>query len=246
MLVNILGLTLGFTGLIIVLLFLNEEESYNVSNPNVKEIYRVVHKMPDGDIWGNSTNVEGAKYQEDIQGIESFYLMEGWYEDTLIKIEEKEIYTKNISRGNSNFFDFFPFQIVDGNTDKFKEARNYIAISEKQANIFFGTQSAVGKSISFYNREFVVTTVFKIVGKHFYMPNIVIQFRKEPTGDWGSFNKSLFVILESQVHHVFFLWFSFSLLLSVRASQFATTDYRLPTTDYQLPTTVYRLPTIDY
>ncbi len=192
-LVNSLGLTLGFTGLIIVLLFLNEEESYNVSNPNVKEIYRVVHKMPDGDIWDNSTNVEGAKYQEDIPGIESFYLTEGWYLDTLIKIEEKEVYAKNISQGNSNFFEFFPFKIVDGDPDKFKEARNYIAISEKQANIFFGAESAVGKSISFYNRDFVVTTVFKIVGKHFYMPNIVIQFRKEPTGDWGSFNKSLFV-----------------------------------------------------
>ncbi len=191
--INILGLTLGLAGLLIVLLFLNDEQSYNGNNANANEVYRVIHKMSDGEIWDNSTNVEGAKYQEDIPEIESFYLTGGWYDDTVVKIDDKEIYTRNIIQGNSNFFDFFPFKVTKGSSEKFKNARNHLAISEKQAKILFGTESAVGKIISFYNREFVVTTVYEIVGKHFYMPNIVFQFRKEPTGDWGSFNKSLFV-----------------------------------------------------
>ncbi|MGY0426858.1 MAG: hypothetical protein ACWIPI_08540, partial [Polaribacter sp.] len=66
MLVNIAGLTVGFSGLLLVLLYLNDEQSYNATNPNANEIYRVIHKMSDGAIWSSSTNVEGAKHQEDI------------------------------------------------------------------------------------------------------------------------------------------------------------------------------------
>ena len=193
MLVNMLGLTLGFAGLLIVLLFLNDEKSYNANNANANEEYRVIHKMSDGEIWDNSTNVEGAKYQEVIPEIESFYLASGWYDDTVVKIDEKEIYTRNIIQGNSNFFDFFPFEVIKGSAEKFKNARNHLALSEKQAKIFFKEESAIGKSMSLYNKTYVVTTVFKIVDKHFYMPNIVIQFSKEPTGNWGSFNNSLFI-----------------------------------------------------
>ena len=36
--INILGLTVGFAGLLIVLLYFNDEQSYNASNKNVKEI----------------------------------------------------------------------------------------------------------------------------------------------------------------------------------------------------------------
>ena len=38
--INILGLTLGLAGLIVVLLYINDEESYNKWNPNKDNIYR--------------------------------------------------------------------------------------------------------------------------------------------------------------------------------------------------------------
>ena len=40
-LINISGLTLGLAGLLIVLLYLNEEKSYNQWNPNKDDVYRV-------------------------------------------------------------------------------------------------------------------------------------------------------------------------------------------------------------
>ena len=41
MLVNILGLTLGFSGLLIVLLYFSDEQNYNANNTNKEDIFRV-------------------------------------------------------------------------------------------------------------------------------------------------------------------------------------------------------------
>ena len=191
--INILGLTVGFAGLLIVLLYFNDEQSYNASNKNVKEIYRVIHKMSDGDIWASSTNVEGAKYKEDIPEITDIYLSNAWTNSSVVKIEGKQLFVEDILKGTSNFFSFFPFKIIEGSPETFVKGKNHIAISEKQAKILFGKKSAIGKTVEFNNRSFIITTVYKIEGKHYFMPNMVFQFKKEPEGHWGNFSNNLFV-----------------------------------------------------
>ena len=193
LIINIVGLTVGFAGLLIVLLYLNDEENYNASNTHVNEIYRVIHKMPDGEIWSNSTDVEGPKYLEDIPEVKKYYLSDGWYGDFVVKIDEKEIYTRDMLRGNDSFFDFFPYKIVEGSVDAFKKVTSNAAISEEQAKAFFGKESAIGKTFSFRGRNYVITTVFKVEGKHFYMPKVVTQFKEQPIGHWGSFSNNLLV-----------------------------------------------------
>lgn len=191
--INILGLTLGFAGLLLVLLYLNDEESYNATNPNKNEIYRIVHQLSNGEVWASSTAVEGPKYVEDIPEVMSTYMSRGWYDDGVVTVNGKKKYTRDILLGQSTFFDFFPFQIVEGSLEQFKKARNHIALSDKQAKTFFGKKSAIGKSIELAGRVYLVTTVYKIIGKHYYMPEIVHQFEKVQEGHWGNFSYNLLI-----------------------------------------------------
>ena len=191
--INILGLTLGFAGLLIVLLYLKDEKSYNISNPDKDKIFRVIHKMSNGDVWSSSTEPEGPAYVSEIPEITNFYLSNSWYNDNVAKFDGKEIYTENILEGTSQFFDFFPFEITQGSSKKFTEAKNHVALSEKQAKIYFGEVSPIGKSIEFLDRSFLVTTIFKRKGKHYFMPDVVIQFEKKLNNHWGSFSDNLFI-----------------------------------------------------
>ena len=196
MLVNLLGLTLGFVGLLIVLLYLNDEQSYNANNPNKEEVFRVLHKMPNGVVDFHSIPVEGAKYKENIPEITDYYLSSVWYSAALVKTNGREQFSEGILQGEPNFFDFFPFKIIEGSKKRFQEARNHIAISQEQAIAFFGNdEPAIGKTLEFSNRTFIVTTVYEIIGKHYFMPNIIIQYKKQPKGqDWANdFRVNLFV-----------------------------------------------------
>ena len=192
-LVNILGLTLGFVGLLIVLLFLNDEENYNTTNKNVNEVYRVLHKFSGGDIWNVSPSPEGPLFKEDIPEITDYYLSETGYRRTVAKVGRKQVYITKILKGEPEFFDFFSFEIIEGNTEKFKEVRNNIALSENTAKIFFGESSAIGKTIELYGKTYIVSTVYKISGKHYYMPNVVLQYEKQEENTWGNYNYNLLV-----------------------------------------------------
>ncbi|WP_420553362.1 ABC transporter permease [Tenacibaculum aiptasiae] len=193
-LVNILGLALGFTTALIVLAYLNDEQSYNSSNPQKDNIYRVIHRMSNGGVGAHSTIVEGVTYKEEIPEILDYYVSPNWYYSELVKVNGKNQFSENILKGSANFFDFFPFKIIEGSQKKFSEARNNIAISEEQARIFFDNKSPIGKTIEFLNRVFTVTTVYKIVGKHYYMPNMIIQYKNELLDqDWENLGVNLFV-----------------------------------------------------
>ncbi|KAB1159367.1 FtsX-like permease family protein [Tenacibaculum aiptasiae] len=193
-LVNILGLALGFTTALIVLAYLNDEQSYNSSNPQKDNIYRVIHRMSNGGVGAHSTIVEGVTYKEEIPEISDYYISPNWYYSELVKVNGKNQFSENILKGSANFFDFFPFKIIEGSQKKFSEARNNIAISEEQARIFFDNKSPIGKTIEFLNRVFTVTTVYKIVGKHYYMPNMIIQYKNELLDqDWENLGVNLFV-----------------------------------------------------
>ena len=195
MLVNMLGLIIGFAGLLIVLLYFNDEQNYNANNPNKDEVFRVLHKMPNGVVGFHSIPVEGAKYKENIPEITDYFISNVWYESSLVKANGKEQFSEGILQGAPNFFDFFPFEIVKGSKKTFEKARNHIAISQKQADLFFDNESAIGKTLELSNKTFIVTTVYKIIGKHYFMPNIIIQYNKQPVGqDWtNDFRVNLFV-----------------------------------------------------
>ena len=192
--INVLGLTLGLAVLLIVLLYFTDEKSYNTSNKEKDTVYRVIHNVAnDDDYWHWCTDIEGKVYAEMLPEIESFYMSKGKYKKTVIKNGNKEVYTTNIVLGEPNFFNFFPFEVVNGSLTEFKKARNNIAFSKERAQLIFGDENPIGKTVELYGRVLMVTAVYKITGKNYYMPNAVIQFKKEPNGNWGYFSKTLFV-----------------------------------------------------
>ena len=193
-LINVLGLTLGLAGLLIVLLYFQDEKGYNSKNPNKDSIYRVVHKMSDGDIWTSSTAVEGAKYKEEIPEVTSVYMSNDWYDSSLLIAAGKKVYSRDILMGQPNFFEFFPFEVVKGSVEDFEKVRNHMALSEEKAKALFGNVSlALGETVEINKRVYKVALVYKITGKHYYMPQIVVQYEKEPKGHWGNFSFGLFI-----------------------------------------------------
>ena len=200
--INTLGLTLGLAVLLLVLLYFNDEKSYNETNPYKKDLYRLIHKKSNSDnYWFWATDIEGDIYKEHFPEIEEVYFSADRYRKTLIKRGSKEVYTEKIVLGEPNFFDFFPFDITKGNAEAFKTARNNIALSEERAKLFFGNTNPIGKTVELYDRVFLVTTIYKITGKHYFMPDAVIQYKKPYRQKWKFFYGTLFLKSKSNLNN---------------------------------------------
>lgn len=190
--VNVSGLTLGFAGLLIVLLYFNDELSYNDWNPNKNEIYRVANKSKRNGIWFSSTSAEAILFKSDIPEVEETILISPFYRSRVILKDDEKVFTEKTTHTEPNFFDFFPFKIIEGSTEKFAESRTHIALSKSFASKLFKNQNAVGQIVQIDNKDYVVTCVYEVQGNSHYDSELLIQFSEPFELHWGNFQNELF------------------------------------------------------
>ncbi|WP_420553361.1 ABC transporter permease [Tenacibaculum aiptasiae] len=191
--INISGLTLGLAGLLIVLLYLNEEQSYNQWNPNKDDVYRVNLKKPQsGEVWYTVNPGMYLTYPKEIPEVTDAVMVKPYYRSRVIQYDEVNEFNNKTIFTDPNFFDFFPFKIVEGSTQKFAETRKSIALSVDYAKRIFKGASAAGNSVKIDGKDYLVACVYKIPKNSHQEPDLVIQYDTPFEVHWGNHNNELF------------------------------------------------------
>jgi len=198
--INITGLTLGLVGLILVLLYINDENSYNKWNPNKENIYRISNKSRDDGIHFVSSPGQFLHFKNDIPDVKDAIVLAPFYNSYNVSYEDKKVFSRKITVSESNFFDFFPFKILEGSIAKFKESRKHIALSKSLAIKIFNTEKATGKLLSIDNEYYTVSCIYKIPGKSNYSPDLVKQYSNPFEVVWNDWNYALYVKLNKKVN----------------------------------------------
>ncbi|WP_347174395.1 ABC transporter permease [Polaribacter uvawellassae] len=192
-LINISGLTLGLAGLLVVLLYLNEEKSYNQWNPNKDEVYRVNLKRPKtGDVWFTVNAGMYLTYPKEIPEVTESLMVNPFYRSRVVQYKDAFEFTDKVTFTEPQFFDFFPFEIIEGSSQKFAETRTNIAISEAYAERIFKGDKAVGNSVIMGGENYIVTTVYKTPKNSHQEPDLLLQYGEEFQVHWGNHNNELF------------------------------------------------------
>jgi len=200
--VNISGLTLGLAGLLIVLLYFNDESSYNQWNPNKDDVYRVSNKSRSNGIWFASTSAQAILFKSDIPEVEETVLISPFYRSRVLSFKDKNIYTEKTTFTEPNFFDFFPFDILEGSTKKFTESRKHIALSKSFSQQIFGNEKATGQLLRIDGEDYTVACVYDVPGNSHYESELLIQFSEPFKLHWGNFNNELFCKLNKDANIV--------------------------------------------
>ncbi len=190
--VNIAGLTLGLAGLLIVLLYFNDENSYNQWNPNKDDVYRVVNKTRDNGIYFTCTSAESILFKSDIPEVEETIFISPFYRSRVLSLDNKKVYTEKTTFTEPNFFDFFPFDIIEGSTQKFAESRKHIALSKSFSQQVFGNEKATGQLVRIDGEDYTVACVYEVPGNSHYDSELLIQFSEPFELHWGNFRYELF------------------------------------------------------
>ncbi|RED25208.1 putative ABC transport system permease protein [Flavobacterium cutihirudinis] len=193
---NVLGLSIGISGVIFAILYWNNEQAYDQWNPEKENVYMVLNKIgTTGDIWATSSIPFGETCKATIPEIEKICFLYNWYDEGAIKYQNQIVLDKKITNTDENFFDFFPFEIIKGAKKDILKEKNSVAISEDQAKLLFKNDDPIGKSISYINKSFIVKAVYRVTKPSSVEPNYVFSGIKRD-GDkdqWGNFNYALMV-----------------------------------------------------
>lgn len=149
-LINLLGLTIGLTAVILILTYVFNEFSYDRFHKDYKSIYRIV---TDIDISGNNQTFAlsqtplGPEVTDRYPEITTYTRIHRPWNSALISKDEIKYYEKNIIYADSGFFRTFSFNVLQGNPDEILTRPNTIVLTSSLAKKFFGNEDPVGKVV---------------------------------------------------------------------------------------------------
>ncbi|MHC1704551.1 MAG: ABC transporter permease [Tenuifilaceae bacterium] len=189
---NILGLTIGITSALFLIIYVADEISYDRYNEKADRIYRVSSHItePDDDFtWIVAQIPFGPQVALDYPEVQSYVRFIG-FPRSLFKYEDKEFYEENFSYVDSTVFDIFTYKTIKGNPKAALLEPNKIVLTEKIANKYFGKTDPIGKTLVTGDKSYEVAGVIEDIPTNSHFRFDALASRKnlpKELGNWGNF-----------------------------------------------------------
>jgi len=161
--INITGLAIGMASAILILLWIQNEISYDNFHKNKDRIYEVWNRVPiDGKLscWNSVSALTARVLEKDLPEVERAVRVVS-SNSVLISIGDKKL-IKSGNMVDTSFLQMFSFPMLKGNPVTALNDIHSIVLTEKAAKSLFGNEDALGKVVRLKNEEdFTVTGVVK-------------------------------------------------------------------------------------
>ena len=202
--INIFGLGIGIASFLFILLYIQDELSYDRYHQYANQIVRIDFHAKLGEnevIAAQNSAPIGPVITEEYPEVEAFFRFRsrGSY---LINYENNNFKEENIVFADSSFFQFFSIPLVKGNPKTALTQPNSIILTEPMAKKYFGIQDAMGKTLRLDNRsDYKVTGVMAATphNTHFNYEFLLSMSTLPESRDlknWGSTNYNTYLILK--------------------------------------------------
>ncbi|TKK68280.1 FtsX-like permease family protein [Ilyomonas limi] len=162
--INISGLAVGLATGIMLLLWVQNELSYDKFHKDYQQIYRLSsHFKSNGEdlTW---TGVPGplSVFAKSIPEVQSVVRTSRDFDQNLSNEERTKIFDGNVvGYVDSGFFSMFNFHFLKGNKATAFPNSNSVVLTQSTAQKLFGNEEAIGKTLQFFKNNFTVTGVLQ-------------------------------------------------------------------------------------
>ncbi|HAS41797.1 MAG TPA: hypothetical protein DCS93_15060 [Microscillaceae bacterium] len=162
--INILGLCLGMSCVLLIVLYVNDELSYDTFHSKAARIYRVESLYKGKNETHNATSPGPLAqrlvndFPEVAQATRVAFGGNSWF----VAYQKKKFFEKDIRTADANFFDIFSHKFLLGNPKTALQKPNSVVLTETLARKMFARpQEALGKvlQIDDVNSSYTVTAV---------------------------------------------------------------------------------------
>ena len=199
--INILGLTIGITCSMFLLMYILDELSFDRYHANAANIYRVVSNIKEPDnafTWAVAQQPLAPELRDNYPEVKNAVRFDGFGGKPMLKNGDKSFYEDNIYLADSTVFDMFSYPFIAGDPNTALDQPFSIVLTEKLAIKYFGSTHAVGQTLVNQNNEtFKVTGVMKNVplNSHFIFDALVSGNTRKENPSWGNFGVYTYIQL---------------------------------------------------
>ncbi|MCY3554300.1 MAG: ABC transporter permease [Gemmatimonadetes bacterium] len=163
--INVLGLAIGIASCVLVMLYVQDELSYDQHHEKKDRIYRLAISETAGgkpDEWAMSPPPWAPVLASEFPEIEHFTRIKppntGW----LVRYGDKRSYEKYFVFADSSVFDIFTIPLVQGNPETALAEPHTVVVSAAMVDKYFGDENPIGKVIAADDRYmFTVTGIMR-------------------------------------------------------------------------------------
>ncbi len=208
--INILGLTVGITCCVLIMVYVKSEWSYDRFHSNADKIFRArIVEHYEGEVFSNTVTPLplGPALKTHIPEVR---LMSRVFRySSTIKNAGKD-FSESIHMVDNDFFKIFDFKIIEGSRNEALKNSSSIVLTREMAEKYFGDESPVGKTLEISIRDkripFTVTAVTEnppLESSIRY--DFLISFsndhylfsEKQRTGGWSNVYGETYVLLQA-------------------------------------------------
>jgi putative ABC transport system permease protein len=204
-LLNVLGLTLGISSALFLIIYVSDELSYDRYHKNAERIYRVSSKITEPDdqfTWNVAQIPMGPQVVQDYPEVESFVRFINMPR-ALYKFEDKEYVEENFYYVDSTLFDIFTYKVIRGEVKSATRDPKKIVLTETVAARYFGITDPIGKTLTSGDNTFEVTGVIEDVpsNSHFRFGAVAARNNlPKQLGTWGNFGVFTYLLFPGDLN----------------------------------------------
>lgn len=176
--VNILGLTLGITAFLMIVLVVRYEVSYDKFHSDSDKIFRINNelRLSSGNYkYPTTTSAFGPTLLSELPEVTSYTRLGGAGQEIIIEVDTELFKEENHFFADSTFLEFFNFELLRGDKTKVLDAPNTAVFTVSSAMRYFGTLDVIGREFKVKGGtdvNYIVTGLLKDLPK-----NSHIQFQ---------------------------------------------------------------------
>ena len=208
--INILGLVLGITASLLIMMYIVNELSYESFQKNSKNIYRIAVE------WGN----EGSKMKfagcmpalapaiiSQIPEVVSAVRIEKDYDVVIKNRNNQEFKEENLFFADPGVFEIFSFKMIEGDQGNALNDPYSVVISRGISIKYFGTADPLGQSLTYHDTPLKITGIIEEVPENTHFRcNFLVSYSTlkamgnypdQPWNSWG--NDLTYILLKNKV-----------------------------------------------
>ncbi len=192
--INITGLAVSLAVSMLLLLWVKDELSYDRFHVHASDIYKLVPKFNDQNIWYSTPAPIGVYAKKEVPEVQDACRIREYGNVSIFEYKDKKFTESHNCLADASFFSMFSFPLIKGNPlQPFTDAHS-IVLSETTAKTFFGNEDPIDKILKGDDKKtYRVTGVIKDMPENSSIHyNVVFNFQQlEQEYDTSNYFKSL-------------------------------------------------------
>jgi putative ABC transport system permease protein len=204
-LINIAGLAIGMAACILILIWVQDELSYDRFHKNADQIFRINTVDTSGGmtfIQAGSPAPLGQALMEEVPEVENFVRVQAGWGNWHLHHGEKRFLDEYLAAVGPSFFEIFQFPFIKGDPKTALKDRYSIVLTEELAQKIFGDEDAFGKIIQLNNTDMTVTGIIKNIPRNshihftFAFPAVnMTRWRESKLDEWTYTQFATYIVL---------------------------------------------------